>query len=66
MTVREMIIVGIWVFYAIKKLIDFYAFELTYDSLWDSMPDWLYWIVGTLITIVLPFPVCAILYLIFC
>lgn len=65
MTVREMIIVGIWVFYAISLLVKFYDYGDAYDCLY-WLPNWLYWIVGTLITIVIPFPVCAILYLIFC
>lgn len=65
MTVREMIIVGLWVFYAIRLLVAFYSTGDGYDCL-DWLPTWLYWIVGTLITVVIPFPICAILYLIFC
>lgn len=63
MTVREMIIIGLWVFYAVKKLINFYANDIVYDF---EAPDWLYYSIGTIITILLPFPLCAILYLIFC
>lgn len=65
MTIREMIIIGIWVFYAIKRLIPFYSGEPMYDCI-DTLPNWLYYPIGTLITIILPFPFCAILYLIFC